>query len=171
MIGPARFVLVAAALAATACASGCQPSTANPPSKTAEIVRVVDGDTLIVDDGGEEVDRVRLLGIDTPESVKPGTPPECGSKRASASLAELAPRGSRVRLTTDGDSGDVRDDYGRLLAFVAVGGRDLGLVQIRRGWADVYAYRDRRFAGRARYERARDRAAGRRVGVHRLCGG
>jgi len=71
--------------------------------------RVVDGDTVIVD--GE---RVRLIGVDTPESVKPGTPVECFAKKASAFTQRLVD-GRRVRLELDVER---RDRYGRLLAYV-----------------------------------------------------
>ena len=77
-------------------------------------MRVVDGDTLVVESAGEE-DRIRLIGIDTPESVKPGTPVECFGKEASRHLAELLPEGSGVQLERDVEA---RDRYDRLLAYV-----------------------------------------------------
>jgi micrococcal nuclease len=79
----------------------------------ARVVRVVDGDTIsVVLDGREE--RVRYIGIDTPESVKPGTPVQCFAERASAANARLV-AGRRVRLVADVEQ---RDRYGRLLAYV-----------------------------------------------------
>ncbi len=79
----------------------------------AQVVRVVDGDTIRVRlDGREE--RVRYIGVDTPESVKPGTPVQCYAKRASAANAALV-AGRRVRLVGDVEQ---RDRYGRLLAYV-----------------------------------------------------
>jgi micrococcal nuclease len=79
----------------------------------AEVVRVVDGDTIRVRLDGR-VERVRYIGIDTPESVKPGTPVQCYAKRASAANAALV-AGRSVRLVGDVEQ---RDRYGRLLAYV-----------------------------------------------------
>jgi micrococcal nuclease len=77
------------------------------------VVRVVDGDTIVVSlDGRDE--RVRYIGIDTPESVKPDSPVECYGKRASQANAALV-AGRRVRLVTDVEE---RDRFGRLLAYV-----------------------------------------------------
>jgi micrococcal nuclease len=79
----------------------------------ARVVRVVDGDTIRVLLGGRE-ERVRYIGIDTPESVKPDTPVQCYAERASAANAALV-AGRRVRLVGDVER---RDRYGRLLAYV-----------------------------------------------------
>ena len=92
---------------------------------------------------------VRLLGIDTPETH--GGPAECGGPAASRQLARIAPAGSRVRLVTDPGSGDTRDRYGRLLAYVDGPRGDLGERQLRAGLAYVYRYRGRRFSRLDRY--------------------
>ena len=77
------------------------------------VTRVVDGDTVHVRiDGSDE--RVRYIGVDTPESVKPGTPVQCYAKRAAAANAALV-AGRSVRLVGDVEQ---RDRYGRLLAYV-----------------------------------------------------
>ena len=77
------------------------------------MVRVVDGDTIRVRLDGR-TERVRYIGVDTPESVKPGTPVQCFAKRASAFNKRLV-AGERVRLVRDAEE---RDRYGRLLAYV-----------------------------------------------------
>jgi micrococcal nuclease len=79
----------------------------------AQVLRVVDGDTIRVRIDGRS-ERVRYIGIDTPESVKPGTPVQCFAKRASAANAALV-AGRSVRLVGDVEQ---RDRYGRLLAYV-----------------------------------------------------
>jgi micrococcal nuclease len=79
----------------------------------AQVLRVVDGDTIRVSLAGR-TERVRYIGVDTPESVKPGTPVECFAKRASAANAALV-TGRSVRLVADVEQ---RDRYGRLLAYV-----------------------------------------------------
>jgi micrococcal nuclease len=84
-----------------------------PTFGTARVLRVVDGDTISVRIGGR-TERVRYIGIDTPESVKPGTPVQCFAKRAAAANAALV-AGREVRLVRDAEP---RDKYGRLLAYV-----------------------------------------------------
>lgn len=79
----------------------------------AQVVRVVDGDTIRVR-LGDRTERVRYIGVDTPESVKPGTPVQCYAKRAAAANAALV-AGRSVRLVGDVEQ---RDRYGRLLAYV-----------------------------------------------------
>lgn len=135
----------------------------------AEVIRAVDGDTLnvrVIATGGE-ID-VRLIGIDTPETHRPGTPIECGGPKASASMHRLAD-GRRLTLVTD-PTQDRFDRYGRLLAYAMRGSIDLNRVQIRRGWAEVYVYnnpfeRVRTYRGTEKDARSRD------VGVWGRCSG
>jgi micrococcal nuclease len=102
-------------------------------SGTARVVRVVDGDTIVVarDGGGEE--RVRFIGVDTPETVKPRAPVECFGKKASAFNHRLLDE-RRVRLVTDVEA---RDRYGRLLAYVyrADDGLFINAELVRGGYA------------------------------------
>jgi micrococcal nuclease len=105
---------------------------AEPPGQ-AVITRVVDGDTVRARIGSVN-EPVRLIGIDTPESVKPGTPVECFAKEASARTADLLPAGTRIRLVRDIEA---RDRYGRLLAYVyrADDGLFVNLALARDGYA------------------------------------
>ncbi len=90
------------------------PGGADPGATvTARIVRIVDGDTVKIRRDGTR-DTVRLIGVDTPESVKPGTPVECFAKEAARETRDLVD-GERVRLVLDREP---RDRYGRLLAYV-----------------------------------------------------
>ena len=102
-----RFA-VALALTCVACRAG----DASP--RPATITRVVDGDTVDVAVAGRE-ERVRLIGIDTPEVHVEGGSRECFGPEASAFTAALLPPGTEVRLERDVVG---RDDYGRLLAYV-----------------------------------------------------
>ena len=114
---------------------------------------------------------MRLIGVDAPESVGPGTPVECGAKAAARSLSRLAPTGARVRLVADPTQDGV-DRYGRLLRYGERSGRDLGKVQIDRGWAEVYVYYPSGPFERVRvYRRAEARATAADRGVFKRCGG
>ena len=95
------------------------------PQATASAVEVdyvVDGDTIRLGSGTY----VRLIGIDTPEVG------ECGYQAAKQALDQMV--GSSVGLPNP-SSVDDEDRYGRLLRYVRAGGRDTGLVLIRRGLA------------------------------------
>lgn len=83
-----------------------------PAEAAAVVTRVVDGDTFEARIGGEEED-VRLIGVDTPESVKPGAPVECFGPQAS-NYAERLLEGRRLRLVFGEER---RDSYDRLLAY------------------------------------------------------
>jgi micrococcal nuclease len=92
-----------------------QPGAGHDPAR-ARVLRVVDGDTILVRIPGSPArrERVRYIGIDTPESVAPDQPVECYG-RASAKENRRLVEGRTVTLTTDRE---LRDRYGRLLAYV-----------------------------------------------------
>jgi micrococcal nuclease len=133
-----RAAAVVSAILLSACADG-RPSSAPPTvvPANATIERVVDGDTIAVRVGGSD-ERVRLIGIDTPETVSPTKPVMCFGKEASEETARLLPPGTAVRLVRDTEA---RDAYGRLLAYVyrAADGLFVNLVLARGGFADVLA--------------------------------
>jgi micrococcal nuclease len=103
-------------------------------SVIARVVRVVDGDTIVARVGGEE-EYVRYIGVDTPETVKPDTPVQCYGPRASDENHRLV-EGRTVRLTFDRE---VRDDYGRLLAYVHAGNEFVNARLVRGGFARTLA--------------------------------
>jgi micrococcal nuclease len=111
---------------------GTAGRSSEPASRVvrAFVSRVIDGDTIEVRIGGEE-DEVRYIGIDTPETVKPGTPIQCFGPQASAVNHRLV-EGRRARLVFDRER---RDVYGRLLAYVYVDGRFVNAYLVRRGYA------------------------------------
>lgn len=127
------------ALAVAALVSDCGDGGGPPegaeeegPDEVAAVVTdVVDGDTIevVLPDGAEE--DVRYIGVDTPESVKPGEPVECGALQASHANERLV-AGRRVRLRFDAER---RDKYGRLLAYVYVGDLFVNAELVRRGLA------------------------------------
>lgn len=83
-------------------------------SASARVERIVDGDTIAVSVEGRD-ERVRYIGVDTPESVKPDAPVECFGPAASALNERIVASGSQVTLRFDRE---LRDRYGRLLAYV-----------------------------------------------------
>jgi micrococcal nuclease len=159
-------------LAAFALLGAARSAAADPhtPGFRATIAYVVDGDTLRVRGSGGDLAYVRLVGIDTPEDVRPGYPSECGSGAAAHSMAALAPEGTEVTLRYDSVA-DHEDTYGRILAHAFVDGRQLELAQVRRGWAFVYRYDDQRFDGLARYDALQEQARSAGRGVWGTCRG
>jgi micrococcal nuclease len=101
-----------------------------PASAHAYVVRAVDGDTIEARIDGELED-VRYIGVDTPETVKPGTPVQCFGHRASDFDHSLV-EGKRVRLVFGVER---RDIYGRLLAYVYIGHKFVNAELVRRGLA------------------------------------
>ncbi len=93
-----------------------------------EVVRVIDGDTFVVEYDGEPTS-VRIHGIDAPERGEPG------HDAATAALRELI-AGQTVLLEFPAEH--KRDNFGRLLARVTVDGRDVGAVLLERGVAEPY---------------------------------
>ena len=159
-------VLVALALLAVLWRSGA--GDPDQPPGEAVVVRVVDGDTVVVAVGGVE-ESVRLIGIDTPESVARDRPDECFGAEAAQRLAELLPPGTVVRLTRDVEP---RDVYDRLLAYVQrqPDGLFVNAAQVGDGYAIAKDYPPNT-TYRADLEQAERaaRAAGR--GLWPACGG
>src|SRR5262245_55126126 len=100
------------------------------------VLRAVDGDTLVVRLGARD-EKVRLIGVDTPESVDPRRPVEAYGKEASAFTKRLA-EGKSVRLQGETGTGD-RDKYGRLLRYVLLpDGTLLNAEIVRQGYGHAY---------------------------------
>ena len=103
-----------------------------------EVTKVVDGDTLHVAINGVD-EKVRLIGINTPETVDPRRPVQCFGKEASVRMKELA-QGKLVRLESD-PTQDTRDVYGRILSYVYLeDGEMLNRKMIAEGYAYEYTY-------------------------------
>lgn len=101
------------------------------------MVKIVDGDTIWIDEPAGRV-KVRLLGIDTPETKAPGTPVQCFGPEATVAAKRFL-AGTRVWITTD-PSQDTYDRYGRLLAYVWVDDDLINLDLISGGYAAEYTY-------------------------------
>lgn len=102
------------------------------------VSRVIDGDTIEVTIDGK-VEQLRLIGMDTPETLDPRKPVQCFGKEASAKAKELL-LNKKVELISD-PSGSTRDKYSRLLFYVV---REDGLFynkwMIENGYAHEYTY-------------------------------
>ncbi len=107
--------------------------------KTFRVTHHVDGDTFDIDipDGNHSRTRLRLWGVDTPETVKPHTPPQHFGKEASDFVKQQT-FGKEVKIELE-PGRNSRDKYGRLLAWVTLpDGRLLNRVLVEEGYAYVY---------------------------------
>ena len=125
---------VLVALLAAASLAGWRLGTARAPSGPeagpARVISVIDGDTLDVAWGGR-TERVRLLGVDAPETVDPRRPVGCFGPEASAYTSRRL-AGRSVRLTFDRQH---RDRFGRLLAHLEIDGRRFNDELLAGGYA------------------------------------
>jgi micrococcal nuclease len=110
-------------------------------SEVATVAKVVDGDTIdVIMSSGRE--KIRILGIDTPETVKPHTLIACGGPEATIYARQLL-TGQTVNLVADPTQDD-RDRYRRLLRYVRLSdGRDYSIEAARAGMARSFIYRNK----------------------------
>jgi len=102
-----------------------------PPRGPYRVTRVLDGDTIVLDNG----ETVRLIGVDAPETHHPEIPVQRFGEEATEFLKRFA---EGFECTLEYEPNNIRDQYGRLLAYVFVGDRLANAEIIRRGYA--YAY-------------------------------
>ncbi|HEX7123339.1 MAG TPA: thermonuclease family protein [Gemmatimonadaceae bacterium] len=147
------------------------PTPSGPPLAEAHVVRVVDGDTLEVRIGGQ-VATVRIIGVDTPETVDPRQPVMCYGPEASAYTRQLVDQAAgRILLEKDVSE---TDRYGRLLRYVWLehpdGRRMLNYELVAQGYAQVSTYPpDVRYQELFLQAQREAQAAGR--GLWGACGG
>jgi len=177
LAGAARgstFGLVALALltGCTSLASGgptaVAPSEVAPDGPGAAVmVEVIDGDTIDVSIQGR-IERIRLIGIDTPETVDERRPEQCYGAEASEHLTELLPLGSTLRLERDEE---LRDRYDRLLAYVhSADGTFVNLDMVRGGFAAAMPYPPNT-SYLVDFEQAERSAEASATGLWGVCGG
>ena len=126
--------IMATLLVVTACSGDTQPPLVAGRVR-AEVTRVVDGDTIHVNLQGRDV-TIRLIGIDTPETVAPGQPVQCYGHRASAYTTTRLD-GRTVDLEFDVER---TDRYDRTLAYVWIGSELFNETLVRGGFALVTTY-------------------------------
>lgn len=150
-------------LVAVVLVSGCAPSAAAATDPAVTVSRVVDGDTVHA--GGMTI---RVLGIDSPETVKPNTPVQCGGREASAFAHRLLD-GQHVTLVADPTQADV-DRYKRTLRYIRLAdGTDYSTAIVAAGWARVYTYQHRPVLEYQRLEQAQQSAVAARRGLWGTC--
>ena len=107
-------------------------------SPTYQVLRVADGDTIHINYNGKD-EKVRFIGLDTPEIKDPRKPIQCFGREASAKMTELA-ENKKVRLEFDKTQSE-RDKYGRILAFIySEDNKNLAYEMIRQGYGNEYTY-------------------------------
>ncbi|MEM1335939.1 MAG: thermonuclease family protein [Actinomycetota bacterium] len=178
---PSCVLLLSAVLLAGCDAAGGSAATTvspNSPASPQQVVAnatvtyVVDGDTvdLAIDtDDGVVEERVRLIGIDTPETKRPDTPVECFGPEATAFVEQLLPVGTDVRVERDVVG---RDDFGRLLGYLylADDGTFVNEMIVRRGFATPLSIEPNTTFARVMVEAARA-AESEDLGLWARCGG
>lgn len=115
--------------------------------------------------GGESI---RVIGIDTPETVHPSVPDECGGAEAGQAAQDLL-AGQKVPVVTDPSQGE-RDKYGRMLAYLDIPGTgDFGEIMLRHGHAEEYTYGSA-YQRQSTYRAAEDEARSADKGLWGQCG-
>ena len=137
----ALLLLISAGCSNGVTAPAQSPTPAASPSgltPNATISEVIDGDTVIAVVGGS-TETVRLIGIDTPESVAKNRPNQCYGAQASDYLKSLLPEGTAVTMILDEEP---RDQYDRLLAYLVRSHDDLfvNLDLVKRGYAGTLSH-------------------------------
>jgi micrococcal nuclease len=164
----------AATQASHASAAAPRATDLTPKGRTVEhvpVLRVVDGDTLHVLVDGHDV-TIRLIGINTPETVKPGSPVECFGPEASE-YAKAVLDGARVTVEYDASQG-MTDRYGRTLAYVWLelpeGGRSLfNLDAVTGGFAEARQYGPTPYGWKTTFDAAQAHARAVDAGMWGAC--
>lgn len=120
------------------------------PETIVRVKRVVDGDTLVILNGGRE-ERVRMLNVDTPESVHPDAKKNTtwGRRASDFTKRELENRQVRIEeASEETEVGDEKDRYGRVLAYVLVDGENFNVRLVREG----YSFYETKYGKSRRYD-------------------
>ena len=137
----------------------CLPGVIQAKEESATVFRVIDGDTIEVSVGGR-IQKVRLIGVDTPETVHPNTPVEAFGKEASEFTKRLV--AGKPIVLRDELSGQDRDKYGRLLRYVYLeDGTFVNAEFIKQGYGHAYTRFPFKFLEEFRQLERQAREAGR----------
>lgn len=111
-------------------------STVRIATQVYDVVRVIDGDTIVVNYNGNE-EKVRMIGVDTPESVHPDSSKNTEAGVSASEYTKKHLEGKQVELEFDVQQ---RDQYGRLLAYVWVDGKMYNKTLLEDGIANLATY-------------------------------
>lgn len=146
------------------------PSVSSPvarPARSCAVVKVTDGDTVHVACHGQRV-KIRVIGLDTPETVDPRKPVQCYGPEASAKAKQLLPHGRVVRVSADATQ-STTDIYERTLAYVTLAnGTDYGGYMIGHGFGREYTFR-KPYLRQEMYRTAQKRAKDAGLGLWGAC--
>jgi micrococcal nuclease len=144
------------------------PEPAPATATQATVIRVVDGDTVVVAGPQEEPERIRVLGIDAPETVSPRLPVQCGGPESTA-FAQRMLIGRHVTLVPDPSQAG-RDYYQRELRYVRLeDGRDFSVESARAGMSRSYVFGRIPVAERKQIDAAQAQARTERKGMWSHC--
>ncbi|SDQ32966.1 thermonuclease family protein [Leucobacter chromiiresistens] len=166
------ITLAAAAIAAVIAAQNIDidTPTTSPErpgdSTTQQVTAVVDGDTIKTVDAAGTVNRIRVIGIDTPEIGRGKTPDECWAQEARTALVDLLD-GKDVELVSDPSQGDV-DRYGRLLRHLYTDTGNVAEQLLQQGAGYEYTY-SKPYAGQADFRSAENAARAAGAGLWGAC--
>ena len=133
----------------------------------AEVIKVADGDTLEVNTWLGHKRTIRLVGVNTPETVDPRRPEQCYGREASNESKRLL-NGTTVRLNLDEATGTF-DKYNRVLAYVTLeSGKMLNLALIEGGFGYEYTY-DKRYLHQEEFRKAEKEAKSNKRGLWGVC--
>jgi micrococcal nuclease len=146
--------------------SSCSNDSLATSPNWATMKRVVDGDTIDIAIGGN-TERVRLIGINTPETKHPTKGMECFGPEASAYTEQLLPKGTKLRVERDVEA---RDKYGRLLLYVYIENSNVfvNLDLVLQGYARPLVF-EPNTAHKADFAQAATQAELRNVGLWQAC--
>lgn len=146
--------------------SSCSPASSSQDPNAATVNNVVDGDTIDISISGK-TERVRLIGINTPETKHPTKGIECFGPEASAYLEQLLPKRTAVRVERDVEA---RDIYGRLLLYIYVADTNLfvNLDLVARGFAQPMVF-EPNTAYKLDFARAATQAERSNIGLWQAC--
>ena len=146
--------------------SGCSNDSTITSPNSATVKLVVDGDTIDIAIGGN-TERVRFIGVNTPETKHPTKGVECFGPEASAYTEKLLPAGTKLRVERDIEA---RDKYGRLLLYVYIANSNVfvNLDLVLKGYARPMVF-EPNTAHRADFAQAATQAELHNVGLWQAC--
>ena len=146
--------------------TSCSNNSVSTSPNSATVKEVVDGDTIDIAIGGK-TERVRLIGINTPETKHPTKGVECFGPEASAYTEQLLPKGTALRVERDVEA---RDKYGRLLLYVYIANSNVfvNLDLVTNGYARPMVF-EPNTAHKADFAQSATQAELRNVGLWQAC--